>query len=62
MKYTKLRTIKNLAGKTVCRVDDATQTVEIVAKGQRTLIRFDHGHTFTKNEVMQQPLLHQSSF
>ena len=32
--------VRNLAGKLVCLLDEATSTVEIVAKGQKTSIQF----------------------
>ncbi len=33
--------VRNLAGKLVCCVDEATNTVEIVSKGNKTSIRFN---------------------
>jgi hypothetical protein len=35
-----MRPIKNANGKTVCEVDTATKTVEIVHKGFKTVVRF----------------------
>ena len=38
--------IRNLAGKLVCRLDEATGTIEIVSRGHRTLIRFNASGKF----------------
>ncbi len=35
-----MEVVKNANGKTVCHVDGASQTVEIVHKGFKTIIRF----------------------
>lgn len=32
--------VKNANGKLVCQVDESTQTIEIIHKGFKTLIRF----------------------
>lgn len=38
-----METVKNLNGKTVCRVDVEGQAVEIVHKGFKTVVRFMSG-------------------
>lgn len=42
-----MKTIKNVHGKTVCRVDELTQEVEIIRRGCRTLVRFHGDGTMT---------------
>lgn len=37
--------VRNLAGKLVCCLDEATSTVEIVSKGQKTVICFRENGT-----------------
>lgn len=40
-----MQEIRNSQGKLVCRVDNASKTVEIVLKGCTTLIRFSNDGT-----------------
>lgn len=35
-----MKEIRNFCGKLLCRVDVKTKTIEIVIKGQKTLIQF----------------------
>lgn len=36
-----MQTVKNAAGKTICRVDKLRREIEIVHKGYRSLVWFD---------------------
>ena len=36
--------VRNSRGKLVCRINPATFTVEIVSKGQKTIVVFDLGN------------------
>lgn len=47
-----MKTIKNANGKTVCRVDELTQEVEIIRRGCRTVVRFHGDGTMTVTNTM----------
>ncbi|MEW6927983.1 hypothetical protein QEV56_04720 [Trueperella pyogenes] len=54
-----MKTIKNAAGKTICKVDEALEIIEIQVKGCRTYLWFEQGHIFSLNEPILPEKLHK---
>jgi len=49
-----MKSIKNIKGKFVCRVDEAKRIVEIVHKGAKTIVQFTtDGRTEIKNTKIE---------